>query len=921
MELVGRDAEWRAVETWLATRNPPVLVVHGEPGIGKTTLWSAGVSTARGNGDRVLAHTATWSEAQLSFTGLRDLLAGVYEDVAESLPAPQRHALDVTLLLAEPGDAPPQQGEIAVAFLSALRALAERGPLVLAVDDIQWVDTASVQPLAYVLRRLGGTGVSALLARRDGAAGGLAVDERVAGGHLLLEVGPLSLGAFGRVLHDHLATAYPRPTLHRLHAAAGGNPFYGLELGRALQRRGGRFHPAEPITLPESLQGVVSERLGACGPRTRSALAAAAALAAPTVSLVGERGALDEAADAGLVELDGERVRFTHPLYAVGAYSAVGAQERRALHARLAVTVADAEERARHLALSTDGADATAATALEDAARAAARRGASATAAEFAGQALRLTPIDDLAARSSRAIDAGWYAFIAGDAGQARALLEQASSTAPPGVLHARALVRLAWLDHHAGDRRLAIERYRSALEEASGDTALEAEAHSLLAWCVFIMREDVPLAAHHARTAVELAERLEDPVLLTDSLAVLGQIEFFSGGGLPSPAMERALSTPVEPADGRVLRQPRQHWAILLLDADRFEEARGHLLHIHELALDHGDESALPWPLMRLSQLELLAGDWEKALAYADTGLEAALQTGQQPPQADLLCTRALVLAHLGRAAEARATAAEGLELAQSCGAGIGRRIVLQALGFLDLSLGDVAAARERLEALRASSRRAGIVDPGENRYLGDLGESLLALGRVTEAEALAAELEELGDSLGRPSAVAVAWRLRGLAALEAGTVDDALGWFERALGQHASAAIPFEEARTLLALGTAERRARRRKDARSTLTAATARFDELGAELWAAKARAELGRIGGRAPSPDGLTPTESRIAELVGQGMSNKEVAATLVLSVHTVEGALTSIYRKLDVRSRTELARKNTTAADQTPGISG
>jgi DNA-binding CsgD family transcriptional regulator len=912
MEVVGRDVEWRAVEGWLAIRDPPVLLVHGEAGIGKTTLWSAGVAAARGSGCRVLAHTAAWSEAQLSFTALRDLLSDAYEDVAEGLPAPQRHALDVTLLLAEPGGKAPQQGEIAVAFLSALRALAERGPLLLAVDDIQWVDTASVQPLAYALRRLGDLPVAALLARRGGAlAGGLAVDHRLPTGHEVLEVGPLSLGAFGRILHDLLGTGYPRPTLHRLHAVAGGNPFYGLELARALERREGRTHLSEPIDLPESLQGVVSERLDACGARTRWALATAAALGAPTVSLVGDRDALDEAADAGLVEIHGDRVQFTHPLYAAGAYSSVGAQDRRALHARLATIVADPEERARHLALSTAEPDAAAAATLEDAARAAAARGASATAAELAEQALRLTPADDRDGRCERAIDAGWYAFIAGDATRAWTLLEQASSTAAPGRLHARALVRLAWLDHHAGDRHVAVERYRSALDEASGDRALEAEAHSLLAWCVFIMREDVPLAARHARIAVELAERVEDPVLLTDSLAVLGQIEFFGGGGLPSPTMERALSTPVEPADGRVLRQPRQHWAILLLDADRFDEARVHLLHIHQLALDHGDESALPWPLMRLSQLELLAGDWGTAIAYADNGLEAALQTGQRPPQADLLCTRALVLAHLGRVDEARAAATEGLRLARSCGAGIGRRIVLQALSFLDLSLGDVAAAQERLQALRASSKSAGIVDPGENRYLGDLGEALVALGRVDEAEDLARELDELGRALERPSALAVAERVSGLASVGAGDLERAVAHFECALEHHAAAPIPFDEARTLLSLGSAQRRARRRKDARATLTSAAERFDELGAALWAANARAELGRIGGRAPSADGLTPTETRVAQLVAEGMSNKEVAAALVVSVHTVEAALTSIYRKLDLRSRTELARKLTT----------
>ncbi|HET8691129.1 MAG TPA: LuxR C-terminal-related transcriptional regulator, partial [Steroidobacteraceae bacterium] len=583
--------------------------------------------------------------------------------------------------------------------------------------------------------------------------------------------------------------------------------------------------------------------------------------------------------------------------------------------------VADPEERARHLALSLADPDAAAAATLEAAARAAAARGASATAAELAEQALRLTPTEDRGGRCERGIDAGWYAFIAGDATRAWVLLEQASSTAPPGRLHARALVRLAWLDHHAGDRHVAVERYRSALDAASGDLALEAEAHSLLAWCVFIMREDVPLAAHHARLAVDLAERLEDPVLLTDSLAVLGQIEFFGGGGLPSPAMERALATPAEPADGRVLRQPRQHWAILLLDADRFDEARGHLLHIHQLALDHGDESALPWPLMRLSQLELLAGDWHKAIAYADSGLDAALQTGQRPPQADLLCTRALVLAHLGRADEARAAATEGLRLARSCGAGIGRRIVLWALAFLDLSLGDVAAAHERLEALRASSKSAGIVDPGENRYLADLGEALVALGRIEQAEDLAGELEALGRSLERPSALAMAERVRGLAAAEAGDLERAVSHYERGLEQHAAAANPFDEARTLLSLGSAQRRARRRRDARGTLSTAAERFDALGAALWAEKARAELGRIGGRAPSPDGLTPTETRVAHLVAEGMSNKEVAAALVVSVHTIEAALTSIYRKLDVRSRTEMAQRLQDGASRSASIDG
>jgi DNA-binding CsgD family transcriptional regulator len=198
--------------------------------------------------------------------------------------------------------------------------------------------------------------------------------------------------------------------------------------------------------------------------------------------------------------------------------------------------------------------------------------------------------------------------------------------------------------------------------------------------------------------------------------------------------------------------------------------------------------------------------------------------------------------------------------------------------------------------------------VDPGENRYLGDLGEALARLGRTAEAVVLADELEGLGRSLERPSAIAVALRVRALAALESGEIEAALETLDRALVHHDAVAIPFDRARTLLALGTAQRRMRQRKAARQTLQDAVATFEKLGAALWTAKARAELGRIGGRTPSASGLTPTEQRVADLVSGGKSNKEVAAELVVSVHTVEAVLTSIYRKLDVRSRTEMAAK-------------
>ena len=767
----------------------------------------------------------------------------------------------MTLLRDLPDGAAPEQGAIGVSFLGALRELARQAPTLVAIDDIQWLDSASAAPIAYAVRRLEAPKFAVLLARRSREVEPVAVVDSLGDDVDRIRLDPLTVGAMGRVLHDRLGTALPRPTLHRLHQVSGGNPFFALELARALEDRATPLRPGDPLPVPSTQRELVRQRLESLPTPTREALAYAAALSRPTVAVVsaalGEDAhpALVDAAAADVARVDGEAIRFSHPLFAAAMYE-LGAARRRDLHARLAAIVSDAEERAYHLALATvDPDDAVAAT-IEEGARVAFARGSPEAAGELTEEALRLTPPADAAEWSRRASDSGWYHFTAGDAGRARTLLQSASETAPSGNESARVLLRLATVDHHARDRRAALVTLeRITDDDTVDDLAVKTEAHLVVAVSYWVLHEDIPRAEWHARKAVELSERLEDPVLLVSSLAVLGMIQFSLGGGLPSPALERALGIEADADDRRVLRQPLQHWAAALLSADRFDEARPILQEVHDRGVAHGDASVLPWPLMRLAHLELLAGHWARAAAHAQAGLDAALQTGQRPLEADLLCTRALVLAHLGQADEARLAAEDGLTLAESCGAGIGARLAEWTLGLLDLSLRSYESAAIRLEALREASLAAGVVDPGENRYLGDLGEALVALGRISEADELADQLEALGRSLQRPAVVAVAARVHGLAALERGDTEAAEAELRRALGSHELALIPFERARTLLALGSAQRRSRQRRAARKTLEDALAVFEELGAALWADMARAELGRIGGRAPSTGGL------------------------------------------------------------------
>ena len=903
--LIGREEELGAIVSLLEAREqlPAVALLHGEAGIGKTAVWLGGIEAAVEGGYRVLSCRPSEAETRLSYAGLTDLLAGVVDHVLPELPPIQQRALQAALLIDETR-AGIDERAVAAAFLSATRLLATDGPLCVAVDDVQWLDPATHTALRYALARLEDAPLAALLAARGDPPAWLRhapLEERLT----TLEISGLSLGATSELLHTRLGAQFPRPTLVRLWETSAGNPLFALELARGLHRRGGRLAPGEALPIPSDLSELLRARLDGLGAEALDVARAVAALADPTMTVVEtavgagfERG-LGEALDAGILELDGERVRLGHPLMGPALVARLTPASRRSLSARLAEVAPSAEERARHLALATAEPDDHVAGILEGAARTALGRGAPAAAAELAEQSLRLTPASRPHDALRRLLSAAAMHSRAGDNGHATAMLEAARGAAAPGNERATVVAELARIEPRPV---AAAALFREALSESDGDDALQAAIHLNLAG---LMRftEGVESGIEHGRLAVEAASRVGDAGLLCRALAAHSLLRFNGGRGGPDETLEEALSLerplPEWPLDdGPTWVLGHQLWWSGDVGRARvlFEELLG-------AVTARNDPTGLADTLWYTSLVEWRAGNWEASDRYAGESHALMTQLGRAVTPVNEFPT-AIVAAHRGRIGDARARAQHALSLAEAEGMHPATSGYSWVLGFVELSLGDPAAALEHLR--RAYEHRSDILEPGMRLELGDLLEALIATGELDEAETVLSQWQPRAATLDRAWALAILARCRGLLLAARGELDGAFASFEQALVEHDRDADPFARARTLLALGRTQRRAKRRAAARATLEDALERFETLGAPLWAEQARAELARIGGRAPSGDALTEAERRIANLVAEGHTNKQVAAALFLTEHSVETALSRIYRKLGIRSRAQLA---------------
>ena len=922
--VVGRDAEVASLRGFVS-RIPAeavVLVLEGDAGVGKTTLWEAGLEEAGKRGFRVLAARPAESETALSFSGIGDLLDPVLDAALARLPAAQHRALTRALVLGDDEGPPPDPHAIGLALLNSLRALADEDSVVVAVDDVQWLDPASVGGLAYAARRLRNEPVGLLLSRRSGLESVLVSELRralPADRVTDVDVGPLDAGSLHHVVQSRLGVSLSRPLLSEVRDASGGNPFYALEVVRMLVRTGFSVDTGQPLPVPESLHDLVHGRLLALPRQSRDFLLAAAAHAHPTVAVAEAASEIDRdvglrpALDARIVELDGDRIRFAHPLLAAGAYETTETARRAKVHARLAELLDDPEARAWQLAASVGAPDEVVADALEKAARHARGRGALRPAALMLHRASELTPADRVDDAARRAVDAAYLHFESGDSRRAETQLRKVIAPLEAGPRRARAMVILARIRLYETPHEAA-DLFAQVVDEAGDDRLTLAVAHEGAAASCLWMFERFDDVLRHATIALALAVELDDEALAADVLLGRLSAEALLGRPTAEATAEQAAALQDSAADRRVLDQPLVSLAEYWKWVDSHERARGVLVDLMQRAYELGDESALPWLLFLLADVERLLGNLETALDCAREGREAAEQAGQPLFARHNLALEGLIYAQLGRPDPARQAAHRALETTRD---NYVRGVAAEALGQLELALGAPEDAVAQLEPRLAFARAEAIAEPGATRFAVDLIEALIELGRRDHALEILDWYEENARRLERTSALANCRRCRGLLAAQAGELDAALADYDEALAWHDRARIPLDRGRTLLAQGAAQRRTRRRREARATLEDALTLFERIGAALWAERARGELRRISGRAPTTGALTPAEERVAALVAEGKTNREVAAALFLSDRTVEGHLSRIFGKLGVRHRTELARA--LASRQSQGI--
>ncbi len=897
--LIGRESERRVVEQLIAgarVGSSGVLVITGEPGIGKTAL--VGEAETLAAGMRLLRARGTEPEREVPFGGLLQLLRPALDQL-DRIPAPQRDALGAALALSEP--AAGDRFAVGAATLSLVCRYAEPAPVALLVDDVHLLDQPSAEALLFVARRLLADPIALLATARTGEPNPLA------GAHLPeLHLDGVDLDAAQLLLALRSERAVPVNLLAQLHRTVAGNPLALLELGGDLERLG-RLPPGAPLPVPAVLAEGYAARARQVGPEARTALLVTAAeggdlgvVAQACASLGVDVDALAEAERAGLVTIADGRAEFRHPLVRSAVYADADPADRRTAHRAVAGVLPQRDDRRTwHLSEAVLGTDPAVASGLAEVAGRAAERGAYAVAATGYERSARLSPAGDT--RAERLVGAGTAAWTAGLPDRAAVLLAEALALDPPAAARTRLQAVRGDIEVRCGSPARACDILTEAAAEASGsdpDTAVEMYADAVYA--SFFLGDTA--AAMRSGAAIEelLPRTTRTATRAVGSMACGVALVLAGRGGT------RQLRDAVRLSGADDTRRP--DWLVI---APLFlrESGTGRSLvdRATRQSRDRGALSTLPALLFHLARYDATTDRWADAETAYDEAIRLSRETGQTTELGISLAGLAWLHAHQGRADECRRCADEAVRVCREHQIHLGHAWALFALGDLELGHGAAAEALPYYEQLDALLNTMGVLDV-DLSPAPELVDVYARLGRTADATRVAEAFAARAGDKGRPWSLARASRAYGLVDAE-DRLDEHFG---AALAAHEQTLDVFETARTRLAYGARLRRARRRTEARSELRQAVGDFDRLGAGAWADRAAAELKATGEtarrREPSTAAdLTPQERQIALLLADGLSTREAAAAMFLSPKTIEYHLRNVYTKLGIHSRTELAQ--------------
>jgi DNA-binding CsgD family transcriptional regulator len=663
------------------------------------------------------------------------------------------------------------------------------------------------------------------------------------------------------------------------------------------------------MPIPASLKELVHERVARHPPELRHLLAVAAAMQRPTLatlaSAVGGADVLLEGAFAedALTMGDDGVVRFAHPLLAAASYAAVAPHERLALHAQIAAVTENAEERARHLALATVEPDADVAMRLDVAAAQASVRGAPEAAAELEREAIRLTPATDVSGREERAFAAVGHLIDAGAVAEASTMLERLLAGPVSGPRRTHALLAAYVIEP---DQERATTLVQDALRHAGSDPY--ARTLALLSVSSDAWHRGDEVAEATARQALASAEACGEPQLRAAAMAEVAARAAFAGR--PEPELMRE-SIRLADTHGSLprMRSPRFVLGKQLLWAGDLEGARELLESELDRLTRRGDDYVrLALLVGELFQLEWRAGNWDIAEQHLDDAWELS-ESADRYVQGKFLLARGLLAASRGDVDVARSLMHEAPAFGETFHLARVAETSRWVLGFLALSLREYGEAAEALEQITETFSPEGAEGTPEVWIaLPDLVEALIGSGRLEDAEARSAHLATQAHALEHRWAKPASLRCEALLQLARGDAGMAVARADEAAAAFEIAGFPLDHGRALLVAGEALRRLGERRSAANRLQAAKGNFSKLGARLWLERAEHELRRANPRPRRDRGLTAAERHVAALVSEGRTNREVAAQQFTTVATVEAHLTRIYRKLGLRSRTELARR-------------